>query len=96
VFVYGGLTLWTLTLAGIPRLRAVGIVLRTLWIYLPLVVALAALKWLLNPSGIAAVILSLLGFGGYLVLLSHTDPTLRHFVRKLYSSLWSRLNWKER
>jgi O-antigen/teichoic acid export membrane protein len=87
VFVYGGLTLWTLTLAKIPKARGISILLQTLWIYLPLAATLAALKLLFDPSRPVILILSLLGLGGYMALISRTDPTLRHFIIKLYSRL---------
>ena len=96
VLVYGGLTLWTLTSCRDVKSVSISILLRTLWIYLPLAAALAVLKLSFDPSGLAVVILSLLALGGYLALLIHTDPTLRHFVMNLYSNLWSRLNQKER
>jgi O-antigen/teichoic acid export membrane protein len=90
VFVYGGLTLWTLTLAGVPKVRGINIMLQTLWVYLPLAATLAALKLLLDPSRPVILLLSLLGLGGYMALISRTDPTLRHFIKVTYSKLWSK------
>lgn len=90
VLAYGGLTLWLLTLAGVSKRHAVGIMLRTVLVYLPLIAVLAASKLLFDLSGLAAVALSLAAFGAYLALMSVTDPTLHQFVLKSYSNLRSR------
>lgn len=92
IAVYGGLTIWILSLAGIFTAHTANIILRDAWIYLPLIAVLAVLKLLLELPEVIVVGLSFLSLGVYVILVVYNDLELRLFAAQLFSKAIRRSN----
>lgn len=83
VFVYAGLGIWNMKLAGVPVYLFFNVLIKSLLHFLPVGIALFFIKYTLNASSIITLFLSALALTIYMIIILREDPLLNRYVNFL-------------